>query len=733
MKTLISLGICLLLAMSHQTHAQCNDPFSSFAFAQDQKKTSLTIYYSSPDPAGYLVEYGEIGFRVGSGLLIGGQKGSDQQNITIDDLTPNTTYRVIIYELCGADLVPMQVLDLNTLSECEPTQFFQLRNTEVGGVSFEVSTLNENSSYVLEYGLVGFERGTGLVSTGNLFPNFNQIELEDSLMAGTTYQMFFRETCPNGTTLRERTDTIRTLDYCASSSFFLVGASESRTGANLFWNSFLPGKPFEIQYSIVPLDSLMEVEIQTLSGISETDNNLMINNLDSETSYQFTLIEACAQDEFTSPTSRKYTTPGECGSIIGTNLANDYNSKELILTWQTENFTYPYEIEFGPAGFEAGSGTLLTGVLESLNTALISPLTPNTSYDVYLKELCPTQLITADLLGAQTSNRPSPINDECSGAIEVMISESVFGTINGASSISNPELNEIAALSLEDIRLGVWYRYNATSDEHIKFSLNNEVMEFDAVMEIYSGDGCADLSFEKVINEVSRPPGAPEIVLPTQAGQSYYILITGENINEQGVFALVVSEEPNYVPCQGASGIEYALEGSTLSVSWESGHVDNLSYLAIGQKGFVLDDFKNDIFVLDESKYGLERSFSTDVLPMNTELEILIIEKCKKNSEIIVGQRIPLVIETVTEVGASPKGLEVLTFPNPASDFIVVETPAPLLHAELLFFDLRGKKMSTSSIEGSSHRVNIEHLAPGVYSYMILSKNQPIHGKFIKE
>jgi hypothetical protein len=69
-------------------------------------------------------------------------------------------------------------------------------------------------------------------------------------------------------------------------------------------------------------------------------------------------------------------------------LADNITSTSAELAWIDENSSTPnsWEIEYGTAGFNQGSGTILNGILN--NPYLLSNLLPNTDYEFYARANC---------------------------------------------------------------------------------------------------------------------------------------------------------------------------------------------------------------------------------------------------------------------------------------------------------------------------------------------------------
>lgn len=76
-------------------------------------------------------------------------------------------------------------------------------------------------------------------------------------------------------------------------------------------------------------------------------------------------------------------TPDTCASLAS--LASLPAIHEAVLNWSATAPVAGYELEYGPAGFAHGSGTLLT---LTNNTVTLTTLTPNTAYTAYVRTRC---------------------------------------------------------------------------------------------------------------------------------------------------------------------------------------------------------------------------------------------------------------------------------------------------------------------------------------------------------
>lgn len=78
---------------------------------------------------------------------------------------------------------------------------------------------------------------------------------------------------------------------------------------------------------------------------------------------------------------------------------SEVSSASANISWTGVEPATAWDVEYGPAGFEPGNGTLITGVLE--NTLSLSELEADASYDVYVRGACDDE---------STSNWAGPVS-----------------------------------------------------------------------------------------------------------------------------------------------------------------------------------------------------------------------------------------------------------------------------------------------------------------------------------
>jgi len=96
-------------------------------------------------------------------------------------------------------------------------------------------------------------------------------------------------------------------------------------------------------------------------------------------------------------------------------------------------------------------------------------------------------------------------------------------------------------------------------------------------------------------------------------------------------------------------------------------------------------------------------------------------------------------VATTSTAGFSVLGLakevqlDFAMYPNPSSDYLVVQLPSGSLKAAISVFDLAGRLMKTSSITSSANKVDVQDLSTGMYILKIESEGKTGSKQFIKK
>lgn len=113
----------------------------------------------------------------------------------------------------------------------------------------------------------------------------------------------------------------------------------------------------------------------------------IVSGLDSATSYDFYVRAICGANDssfWEGPLTAATDTPVCAAPTNG--IASGITSTEASIGWTENGFATEWEIEWGPQGFQLGTGTFVTGAQS--NPWLLQNLNPVTSYEAYVRSDC---------------------------------------------------------------------------------------------------------------------------------------------------------------------------------------------------------------------------------------------------------------------------------------------------------------------------------------------------------
>ncbi len=236
--------------------------------------------------------------------------------------------------------------------------------------------------YELEYGTAGFAHGSGTM----VYPTSNTAVL-NGLAANTAYDVYVRANCSSTTYGDWGTVSFNTLpDTCAG----VVGLSavSGIHDAVLSWNSTSAVDGYELEYGTAGY----------VQGGGSTmmlgNNTVTLAGLDANTSYDVYVRSVCNGTTYGDWASIRFTTMYDtCASVRWIEAVNVvYDAfPEYELQWWGSSQPDHWEVEYGPQGFELGSGTVVETNESSFAIYELEQqgiLQPNTWYDFYVRSVC---------------------------------------------------------------------------------------------------------------------------------------------------------------------------------------------------------------------------------------------------------------------------------------------------------------------------------------------------------
>jgi len=183
--TIVLTVSCLMMSCSSEEKGICQNPKGVSSYME--RTTDVTIFWNPWRNAdNYTIEYGLFGFSLGTGTRIVVQ-GRDKK---ITGLQPDTQYHFFIRSNCSVgDEVEFNGPNLlQTAPICPNPE--DLRVIDITQTTIEIRWTPTTNRFVVEYGLSGFELGTGddVTILDGFFAAYN-------LEPNTSYDFYVKARC----------------------------------------------------------------------------------------------------------------------------------------------------------------------------------------------------------------------------------------------------------------------------------------------------------------------------------------------------------------------------------------------------------------------------------------------------------------------------------------------------------------------------------------------------------
>ncbi len=295
----------------------------------------------------------------------------------------------------------------------------QISQTSAGltdiGMSFTAN--GTGSNYEISFGVPGHMAGSGtILSTTSTTYTIT------GLSSATTYDVYVREICGPGDTSAwagpepMSTSICAAADQCTFDFDLTDSFGDGWNGAEItvYQNGIEVGKLGQnfntgslYQDSLSLCDSLPTTIILTTAGGWPSEIGFYVYNPNGDTAAfylsNFTTAQGDTMANFIAYCTGSPSSPCAMPDSVWTtsNIACD----EIEVDWNSN--TGGSLIEYGPAGFTPGSGTLTAVVTAPY---LITGLTPGTAYDVYVADTCGTTDTSAfNMISTSTASGPLPV------------------------------------------------------------------------------------------------------------------------------------------------------------------------------------------------------------------------------------------------------------------------------------------------------------------------------------
>jgi hypothetical protein len=379
----------------------CPDPAAVLATNITSTDADIT-WTSSVGGVGSSVEYGPAGFTPGTGTLI----TSTTDSVHLSGLMSATAYDVYVTDSCGASGVSTPIGPITFTTLC-PASFLAPYSTD-----FENITLGHQGSYEncwstpatttprweSEDATGGNENSTG---TGPFYDNTNFGS------AGGTYMYLETSSGAAGGKGLLSSPTIDFASLTAPQLDFYYHMYGATMGVLRIYAEDATG-------TLTILDSIVGQQ-QTAGSDAWIKKSIDLSSL-AGTSYSF-VFEGERGTSFTGDISIDDFSVAEAPNCFAstalTVISTSDNSAEL--TWTAGSGT-SWDIEYGPAGFTPGSGTMFNATNDTIT---ISGLMASTAYEFYVTDSCGASGVASTAGPASFTTSACPLADQCAYTVDL--------------------------------------------------------------------------------------------------------------------------------------------------------------------------------------------------------------------------------------------------------------------------------------------------------------------------
>jgi|GEM_PF-1052322 len=317
------------------------------------------------------LEYGLQGFTPGSGSTL----STTADSLILSGLTASTAYDYYLRGFCAfGNSSVTGPFSFTTLAQvCDSIQGFALGTVDPTSATLQWTGSPIYQSYQIEYGLSGFAPGSGTTIVNATNPT-----VLTGLMPNTAYQAYVRGICsfgngPWSTPLGWTTPA----QICAPPT----GAQIQSVGTN----------SITVSWVSQPLHTSSVVEYGPAGFVPGTGTAVAASSpftvlgLSPGTAYDLYIEGVCSfgSSTPTGPLSATTSIP-PCPAASGI-AASNITTTTADLSWTAGAGVASSDIEYGPAGFVPGTGTLVNSTTTSI---ALSGLSPATAYEVYVRNNC---------------------------------------------------------------------------------------------------------------------------------------------------------------------------------------------------------------------------------------------------------------------------------------------------------------------------------------------------------
>lgn len=450
-----------------------------------------------------------------------------------------------------------------------------------------------------------------------------------------------------------------------------------------------------------------------------------------------------------------------CQACAGpSGIISTASDASAFVYWESLNPDATYSIEYGPAGFVQGTGTVVTGTVDGPTPVVeIAGLDAGTEYTFYLFEECGPGSVsqTVGPFEFTTLPEPPPANATCGGALPITCNEQIDGATDmsfyqpgitcGAANITSP---------------GLWYTFTGTG-EIVTLSTCGAA-DFDTKISVYGGSCTDPVCVAGADDAPDCSANTTVVSFPTTIGTTYFALVHGYE-DQTGTFTLAMTCAPSCAPVAANDECSNAVILTSVGIGQcETVQGSNECAFATGVPNPPCDPFAPIIdvwYMFNSDNQTTHTAFFTmgTAEYVNAALyadcgSLTYIDCFTEISDPVVFNDLEtdmdyylrvwngggnqagtfeMCIESdvTTRVTTVPGIPGVRVYPNPANDRVTVEGAAA---GRIAVIDLQGRTVLTSSTNGATRvQLDITSLAPGSYLLRALDGTGSMLGRFTKE
>ncbi|CAG5086347.1 T9SS type A sorting domain-containing protein [Parvicella tangerina] len=463
------------------------------------------------------IEYGPTATSFGGGssmVITTGDVTMNGSTVTynLGGLNPSTSYDIYLAADCGGSVYTHYAIgSFSTTGGCPDVTGLNGTFVDNDSVIVVWDAGCIESSWNIELGDQGFTPGNGDEIYANTITD-GTTDTIGSLMQITDYDVYVQSDCGGGSTgTWVGPYSFTSLPNCAAPTGFIATVI-SPDSVDLAWT---PGSTGETEWTIEYGPSGFTQGNGTYVSVNGSPNDT-IGSLMQNTTYDFYLLGNCsAADSSLWVGPETVTTPLFCGNVSGLSATTVTDTAFLSWTGGVDGET-EWNVEYGPAGFTLGNGTMYTTTNNGPDTLV--GLSPSAVYDFYVQASCAsgdTSLYTGPFTFAMPLG-----NDDACDAMELPVDGvGRWFTSTGSTSQTGEPQNSSGGSS-------TWFYYIPTNDFGTTVSLCGS--NFDTKVYGFSFDDCSDFSTYTELNYNDDACGLQsEIEVCGAAGDTIMVKVDG--------------------------------------------------------------------------------------------------------------------------------------------------------------------------------------------------------------